>query len=251
MAFNWTVKKQLSYLAFFFLIAAVVAAVVFLKVTSPTCFDGKQNQNEEDIDCGEICNKKCLGEIREPIVSWVKAFGIGEDKYEAIALVKNPNLFLYASIKYQFKFYAKNNILVSIKEGETYLNPGEDFPVFETGIFINGQAPSEASFEIKGIKWERLEKNRPQLLISKKEFINSEPFPRLDVVVNNTSVSAVGDIYSVAVLYDRDKNAVGASATIIDNISGGGSEQLSFTWPKLFPGEPASIEIFFRTDLRE
>jgi hypothetical protein len=218
---------------------------------APTCFDNKQNQGEEGIDCGGPCKKQCLGEIKEPLVLWTKFFKIGQEKYDAIALIENPNLFLgLPSVKYQFKLYDKDNALIVSKDGETFINPGETFPIFETNIAAGQRVPQRAFIELeKNLKWERIEKEKPQLVVSKKQFSNLPPFPRLDAVIDNKSISSLDNIFSVAILYDKEKNAMAVSATKIDNLQGGASGNISFTWPQPFSEEPSLIEIFLRTSL--
>lgn len=253
MAIEWTTKRQLTYLAVLLLVIVIVIVIVFIMAAAPTCFDAKQNQNEEGVDCGGPCPKKCLGEIKEPIILWSKFFKIKEGRYDAVSLVQNQNIFLFVpSVKYQFKLYDKNNILIAVREGETFLNSGETFPIFETNIDVGNRVPERVFIEIeKNIQWQRLdkEKEKPQLVVSRKEFLNIEPFPRLVAAVSNKSIFNVENISAAAILYDKDKNAKGASVTKIDSISGGGSYEAVFTWPSPFSEEPAVSEIFLRTEL--
>lgn len=255
MAIPWTAKKQMTFLAIFLLVIVIVIAIVFTKVTAPTCFDAKQNQKEEGIDCGGPCPNKCLGEIKEPIVFWSKVFKIREGRYDAVSLVQNPNIFLFVpSVKYQFKFYDKNNILIAVREGKTFLNSGETFPIFETNINVGSRLPERVFIEIeKNIQWERLDKERekPQLVVSRKEFLNIEPFPRLFVTIANKSIFNVDNVSAAAILYDKDKNAKGVSVTKIDFIPAGESYGAVFTWPSPFSEPPALSEIFLRTELND
>lgn len=254
MAVSWTTKKQMTFLAIFLLVIVIVIVIVFTKATAPTCSDGRQNQKEEGIDCNGPCPKKCLGEIKEPIVFWTKVFKIKEGKYDAVSLVQNPNIFLFVpSVKYQFKLYDKNNILIAVREEETFLNSGETFPIFETNIDVGSRIPERVFIEIeKNIKWERLDKERekPQLVVSRKDFLNIEPFPRLFVGVSNKSIFNVDNISAAAILYDKDKNAKGVSVTKIDSIPAGGSYEAVFTWSAPFSEEPALSEIFLRTGIK-
>lgn len=251
MAIPWTAKRQLLYLGIFLIIVFIIAFFIWANATKPTCFDNKQNQKEEGIDCGGPCEKKCLGEIRNLIVLWSKFFDISENKYDAVALVKNPNAFLaLPSLKYQFKFYDKNNILIAIKEGETFITPAETFPIFETNIDTSSRIPSRVFIEFEeNLKWERREKEKLSLVVSQKEFFNEPPFPRLVINLENKSIAPVEDIFLAAVLYDEDKNAQGASVTKVDSISSQSSQKVVFTWPELFSEKPASIEVFFRVGL--
>ena len=61
MAISWAAKKQLTYLLFALVAVAGLIAAIWLNITAPSCTDGKQNQDEQGIDCGGVCAKECLG----------------------------------------------------------------------------------------------------------------------------------------------------------------------------------------------
>jgi hypothetical protein len=251
MIIPWTAKRQIIY---FFIFAFVVSIIVFFiwsGITKPTCFDNKQNQSEEEVDCGGPCKKECLGDVKELIVLWSRFFETSKEKYDVAALVKNPNLFLsVSSLKYQFKIYDKDNILIAVKEGETFITPGETFPIFETNVDVGLRTPGQAFIEFeKSPQWERTEKEKSSLVVSKKQFFNEPPFPRLIITLENKSVSVINNISVATAIYDKDKNAKGVSLTAVDSIAGESSQEIVFTWPRLFDEEPSSIEIFFRTGL--
>lgn len=250
MPIPWTAKKQLIFFVIFALIIAAVLILVWLALSKPSCFDNKQNQDEEGIDCGGPC-EPCLGEIKNLITVWSKPFELESGRYDAAALVENPNLFLaLPSLKYKFKLYDSDNILVAVRQGETFINPGEQYVIFETDINTGERVPARAFVEFKeNPKWKRIEKEKPRLVVSKKIFINKPPFSRLIAEIDNKTLFALSNISAVAVLYDGEENAIAASATKIDSISGNSSRQLVFTWPKPFSEEPVSSRIFLRTDL--
>lgn len=251
MAISWTARKQVTYFFVFLIVISAATYFIWRGVTKSTCFDNKQNQGEEGIDCGGPCEKKCLGEVKELIVLWSKFFETSEGKYEVAALVKNPNLFLsVASLDYQFKIYDKDNILIAAKKGETFITPGEIFPIFETGIGVGLRIPSKVFVEFENNPgWQIIEKERPSLIVSQKQFFNTPPFPRLIITLENKSISAANNISVSAVLYDKDKNAKGISLTVVDSIAGESSQEVTFTWPQPFSEEPSSIEVFHRTGL--
>lgn len=250
MLIPWTVKRRSVYLAVFLLVIFIIIGFIWLRIIKPTCVDNRQNQGEEGIDCGGPCESKCLGDIQELIVAWARILEVSSGEYEAVAMLQNPNLYLaLPDFKYRFKVYDKNNVLISVKEGETFINPGETFPIFEIGFDAGERAPSKVFIEFdKDLRWERIEKEKIPLIVSKKQFSN-EPFPRLSAVVENKVIDDAKDIYAVAILYDENKNAIGASATILDLVRGGSSEEIVFTWQHLFNQEPFSSEIFFRTEI--
>jgi len=249
MAIPWTVKKQLTFLSVFILIVAAGMLLVFISLNKPTCFDGKQNQAEEGIDCGGPC-QPCLGKIRDIIVVWSKVFKLDNGKYEAAALIRNPNLSLALPfVKYKIKLYDRKNILVAVREGETFINPGGEYVLFETNIDAGERSPVKAFVEFdKNLKWKKIEREIPQIVVSNKSF-TPLPSPRLSAEISNTSIFPIEGIFAAAVVYDKDGNAVAVSSTKIKSIKGKSSYPVVFTWPTPFEKEVVSSRIFLRVNL--
>lgn len=250
MAISWTAKKQLF--VFFIVCAVIIIAVLLflLSLGNPTCFDGRRNQGEKGIDCGGPC-EPCVGEVKNLIIHWSKIFKLKNGNYEAAALIDNPNLFAgLPSLKYKFHIYDEKNVLIAIKSGKTFINPDERFLIFETSIEVGERIPKHAFLEFEGRpEWKRIEKEKPQIVVSKKQFFNSEPFPKLIIGINNKSLFSAENIFLAAVLYGKDQNAKAVSVSKIDYIGGGSSKEAVFTWPEVFLEEPASSEIFIRVSL--
>lgn len=250
MAISWAVRKQFSVL---FVIAAVIIAAALLilfSLNNPTCSDGKKNQGEENIDCGGPC-EPCVGEIKNLIVHWSKAFKLKDGKYEVVSLVENPNIFAgIPSVKYKFNIYDNKNVLIAVKSGETFINPDEKFLIFEDNLDIGEKTPKYVFLEIDTVaKWKRIENEKFQLVVSQKQFFNTEPFPRLIIKIDNKSLMPAENILLSAVLYDSRQNVIAASASEIDYLPGDSGKETVFTWPEIFSEEPSSIEILFRNDM--
>src|SRR3989344_6654280 len=78
--------KRLFYGAIF--AAFWIAMVIIINLGSsrevPTCFDGRQNQEEEKIDCGGPCTPCVLKDLKQLIVGPVEIVPVGEDHTTAI-----------------------------------------------------------------------------------------------------------------------------------------------------------------------
>lgn len=251
MLVPWIIKRQTAYFLIFLFLALAVFGLAWLNINFSSCFDGKQNQKEKGVDCGGPCKKTCLGDIKNIIILWAQVFPAGNGFYDAVAVVDNPNLRLSSpEVFYRFKIYDIQNTLIASRSGHTFINPGEKFSVFESGIETNGKIPARAFIEFQPIEWEFLNKERHQLVVSGKEFVNN-PKPSLRTFISNKSYLAEKNIEAVAFLYDEHGNAKAASASHIDYLAGGGSAEIVFTWPESFSQEPFSSEIFFRTGLAD
>jgi len=246
----WTVRKQFKIIFLLLLIIGIIGGVFLYFLIRPTCLDGKQNQGEKGIDCEGPCSAQCLGEIKPMVVVWVKPVEVGNGKYDAVALIENPNLFLGArSVDYQMKIYDKSNIMLGVRTGKTFVGPGERFVVFEASLSVGNKIPQSATIDFGGnIKWEKITRDENSVVVVGKNFTN-DGFARLKTTISNKSFLPVKNIFISAILYDKDKNIIGASSSKIDYIAGEASQEAAFTWPKKFEVEPDSIEVLLRTGL--
>ncbi len=239
---------------FFIVLGAIVFIAgffIYRALPAPTCIDQKQNQGEEDIDCGGPC-KPCIRQPKDIVKIWSRIFEIKEGVYDAVALVENPNLFYVMPLfKYTFQLYDSRNVLVGIKEGQGFLGPQDKFIILEPAINVGGRKPTRVEIEIEPLSdWQYLSKKKPALIVSDKRFFNT-PFPLLEVDISNQSVFPISNIQIAAVLDDEKGNTVGASVTELDTIAGESKRTVTFTWPKPFLEELSSNNsgIFIRMDL--
>lgn len=245
---EWRIKKKLSV---FFVVAGVAALSIFLYVykslPSPNCTDNKQNQSEEGIDCGGPC-EPCVVAPKDIITLWTRVFELKGGVYEVASLIQNPNLFYgLPKVKYVFRLYDEQNVLVAVEGGETFIGPQDKFVIFATDIKTGTRKPQKADVEIAYIsKWQFFEQKMLPLVVSQKKFSNT-PFASLEAKLMNSSLGVVQNVEAAAVLYNKDGNVFGASLSKIDSIEGQSSRRVIFTWPYSFPVEPVSSEIFTRT----
>jgi len=246
---SWASQRQLLYLliAILILVAVAVGGFFYFKPQA-TCFDDKKNQDELGVDCGGVCGS-CLGETKEIITLWSNVFPLGNGVYEIASLVRNPNFFAgLPQVKYTFKLYDDNNILIAVREGKTFFNPNEDYLIFETGISVGERTPRRVFIEFDNLNWKRIERERLQIAVSEKSFDNSI-FPILKARITNKTLSIASDIEAAAILFDDEDNAIGVSVTRVGALSSESSQLLSFTWPHQFTVEPASSKILIRSNL--
>lgn len=247
MAISWTTKKQLTFFLGFLAVVAAGAGITAYFLLRPTCLDNKQNQGEAGIDCGGPCATKCIGNPKEMNILWTRAMEISPNKYDLAALVNNPNTNLGASkVSYQFRAYDKENILIGSVDGQTFINPGDRFVVFSPN-FEAKKIPNRAFLKFDTIKWKIVSQPDQKLFVVGKNFTN-QPMPILKAAISNTGIPAIQNIFVSVVLYDKEKNILGANSVRMDGIEGGETRDAVFTWPKPFSEEPDSIEVLLRTN---
>src|SRR4030042_1047573 len=112
-----------GYLAVFFLIGFLIYNSHFKP--APTCFDGKQNQNETCVDCVGPC-ASCEIRTLSPLEAiQIKRFS-GDNQAVVTAEVKNPNLNWGADqFSYTFDVYGKNGAKIKSIAKTSFIYAGE------------------------------------------------------------------------------------------------------------------------------
>ena len=234
MPFSWRAKRQLTFLGIFAVVVILVLTTLIFAFRSP-----------------KPQAPPPLGTPQNLIIFWTRFFQIAPGHWEVASFIENPNLLLGTDrLIYRLRLYDQNNILLALREGETFANPREKFLIYEPDLETFQRLPARATIEFSDISWKRIEKERPQLLVARKNFENV-PLGRLRAVIQNQSLFQVKDIYFAAILTDKDANALGVSLARADQILGEGEYQVVFTWRQAFDPPPETIEVLARTNLTE
>lgn len=246
---SWSAKRKAAYLATFTIVFLVSAIAVFFLIfyRKPTCFDGKQNQNEAGIDCGGNCEKVCSFQAVSPNILWARTFKVSTGVYNSVAYVENPNREGSASnVPYVFRIFDDRNILIKEAKGRINIPAGKIFPVFEAGVLTGNRIPKYTFFEFeKDPNWVA-ESGDGSISISvlSHNLANTFTSPKLEATLFNPSLEDAFNVDVVAIVYDIAGNAIASSRTIVDKIAKEESEKAVFTWPEPFSGEAVKVEIF-------
>lgn len=243
---SWSRRRQLMYLSIFSVIVlAILAIIYYVSKPVPTCFDGKQNQDELGVDCGGSCAVACASQITPLTVWWTRVFDAGNGTYDAAALVENQNAkFGTGDIAYVIRLFDKDNVLLAERSGTTFFSPQEKFVIYEAGIDTGVKIPTHAFLYFGNqAVWEKATYQALPLAFGAKDYSNS-PQPRLATTLTNTSLNSLHQVAVVAVLSDADGNAVAASQTVVDVLAAGETKNLNFTWPTSFSPEPTVRDVY-------
>lgn len=250
---SWATTRKTAYTLGMILFFAVIAASVYFSqyYKQPTCTDGKQNGNEEGVDCGGSCAVTCPANVANPIILWSRAFPVSRGIYNAVAYIENPNVNLGVKmVMYRFKLYDENNVLVAERVGKAFIAPNERFAIFEPRFNTGERIPKRAFFEfIQFSDWTKLDKAMPKILVRGAKISNIDTSPRVDATLKNGTIVDISNINVVAIAYDINDNAMAVSATLVDKLKADSSYDLVFTWNLPFPSFPSRVEIIPRVDL--
>lgn len=253
MESSWASARKTAYtisaVMFFIVIGVGIYFLHYYK--APTCTDGKQNQNEEGVDCGGSCAVTCAASVADPIILWSRTFPVTHGLYNAVAYIENPNSNLGVKmVTYRFKLYDEQNILVAERVGKAFIAPNERFAIFEPRINTGERIPKRTFFEfIKFSDWTKLNKEMPKILVRGEKFSNINVSPRVDATLQNGTIIDIAGINVVAIVYDKNDNAMAVSSTQVDKLKADSSYDVAFTWDVPFPSEPSRVEIIPRVDL--
>ncbi|MFC1801871.1 hypothetical protein ACFLY7_00305 [Patescibacteria group bacterium] len=244
---NWATRRRLIYLSILTLVLLVILSIpmLFYFYEAPNCTDGKQNQDEQGIDCGDVCKNLCSSQVTDLNIFWSRVLKVSDGIYNAVALVENPNLNASAlNVPYVFKLYDDRNILVYEREGKVSVPAHKTFPVFESSIITSERIPVRAFFEfIENPNWFVSEEKNLNLNIKNKILSGEDTKPRLEVTLENQSSSAINNLDITAIVFDINDNAIASSKTFVQLIKKNSEYPLVFTWQESFTESVAKTEI--------
>ena len=146
---SWAGRRQFIYSFGFLIFILGLLTVLFYPIfyKAPSCMDGKKNGNESGVDCGGSCLQYCSDQVSSPIILWSRIFPVSGSKYNLISYIENQNINAgVPKIGYQFKVYDGNNVLITTREGVTFVEPNGRTAIFEPGLNMGNRVPRRTAF---------------------------------------------------------------------------------------------------------
>ncbi|MCA9366371.1 VWA domain-containing protein [Candidatus Kaiserbacteria bacterium] len=242
----WAFKRQLIYGTFFTTLFILLVVFLYFRYfyNPATCFDGSLNGDELAIDCGGSCVRICPFEVSDPVVKWSRSFEIRSGLYNAVGYVENMNREASTkAIPYTFKLYDADG-LITERSGTTVLPPDNVYPIFAGRIDTGGRTPTRTFLELGEAElWQPSPLGREQFTVVDRSLSGADSEPRLDAVIENTSLEEAREVEVVATIFDQNGNALTASETFVDNFAPRSKKQVVFTWPEPIATTLRSCEV--------
>ena len=209
-------KRITIALIFLFIIAVASWGIISLSKNGPqikaTCYDEKQNQGEEGVDCGGPCAVECN---KIDILS-VKYIYIKDGLYSVVAEVRNLDQNRGAdNIPYTFELLNSAGEVASKESGSTFILPNQKKYIIEPRL-ESSQSVSRArlSFQDIVVDWQRVDEKfqSPFLVIRDKEYriLGNEPgYSQASGVVINKSNLGFEAVKAEVVVFDGEGEIVG------------------------------------------
>ena len=245
-------KKQIIISVIFVTIFLVIISLIFYAFKpKPSCFDKKLNQNEEGIDCGGVCAKKCEVVAKENIQVEKSGFvesGV-ENSYDLYAQVYNPNEF-FGSNEFKYDFVMKNSAgqQISLKSGTAFILPGEKKYIIENNI-ISKEALGQIDLIISDAKWIEFTANyyqKPDIKVINKsydEITGGVGFSEAKGLLKNDSQFDFTTIKVQIILTDSAGAILALNSTVMNTVKSGENRDFRAFWPNKFPGNVGNMEV--------
>ena len=257
---SWRTKQQFKYLIFVVgIVLTIIAVILFFSLNRPgSCFDGVKNNDETGIDCGGSCSRICPFEVSEIVVNWSRALKVREGVYDVAAFLENPNFDAgIKKVSYSFKLYDAKNVLTGEREGSTYINPGERFVIYESGIEtgVGTRVPRRTFFEFEGeLAWvDKVTPRESEIIARDTSFeLPRQPgggSPKVKTTLISRATKDIRNLDVVALLFDEDENLIDASRTIVSRILSGESKDITILLSPETTQIPDRVDIFSRRNM--
>lgn len=242
----WAFWRRVQYGSAFTLFWALIFGYVYAiyLYQPPTCFDGSQNADERGVDCGGSCVRICNFDAVTPTVAWARAFPGNTGLYNVVAYIENRNRVAAApEMRYTISLYDSGG-LITERSGVTILPPNGLYPVFEDRIDTFGRVPSQTFVELEAPElWLPAPDAPEQFTVTDRALSSADFRPRLDASIYNNSIEEARSVEVIATIFDRDGNALTASRTFVDDLSGLEEQDMVFTWPNPIAKTLKSCEV--------
>jgi hypothetical protein len=251
---SWATKQRTK----FFLVVGGVGFVIFSlyilinMYKSPTCFDFKMNQDEVGVDCGGVCSLMCDSQILPLNTVWVRSFEAGPGFWSAFAYIENQNVQAEVrEVSYRFSLFDRSNNLIVAKEGKTFITQDTLLPLFLSRLEVGDAQPYKTTFEwLEPLVWHRSGAVY-SVALEEQELKNVESQPEIHAVLVNKEPYPLKDIEVVALVYDKDENAIAVSKTYVDSVSARGRSNIRFVWSTPFEKEAKRWQLIARVPKQE
>lgn len=251
MAMEKRDKKRLFIIAAY---AVIFVGIIFLIYQwtrpAPDCFDGKQNQDEQGIDCGGMCAKKCPIVARENLI--VRQTGYVESgiagSYDIYAEVANPNSSV-GSGNFIYKFSVKNSAgeIMAEPAGTSFILPADKKYIIETNVAVK-DIPASVELSVSDPQWVETSDayEKPELKVVSKnynEITSGIGFSEATGLLKNESPFSFSFIDLRIILENEDGKIVALNSTRMNTVNAGENRDFRVSWPNRFSGSASKMDV--------
>lgn len=252
-------RKQLIIISIPIIILGLIGFGIYWRYWRPvpTCFDNIQNQQEESVDCGGPCISCERLTIKDIQVSWIKYLSLGNNYYDVVAKITNPNPnFGLSQINYIFKIYDSSGELLKEQKGTSFILPDQEKYLVEAGLTLSGTV-SRVDLTIEKTApefWQKINADYrpPNIYVSNKEFKaleNQLGVSQASGLIKNDSAFDFDKIIVSIILFDDANQIIGVNRTEAWTVLAGEERYFSALWFTPLNSQVASMDMRAETNL--
>lgn len=244
------VQKRIVIVLVYFALFGLMG-LFFYQIFKPeeTCFDKILNQNEEGVDCGGRCAKKCETLSAKDLIvgktGLVESSVFGE--YDFYGTVSNSST-AYGSDRFNYRIVFKDasGAVLTEKSGESYILPGEEKYIIENNIPM-GAVPVSAELLISDPHWVEFVDyyKKPDLKIvnlSYNKITSGIGYYEVKGLLENESPFDFSVIKVKVILRDQSGKIIALNSTAMGTVLSGENRDFRVFWPGRFSGEVGDVE---------
>ena len=200
---------------------------------TPTCFDGRKNGDEVEVDAGGGCPRIPLQNITPPQVVWAESFLIAPGQYNAIAYIENNNAQATTQDQnYTFTFY-HNDQPIGTSRGVTALPADSVYPVFVGRVEIDDLPVTRVEAELETTREWYVDRHiRQPFRTVDTDLRDVDTKPRLYAAVENLTLADLYNVEVVATIFNDLGKPVTGSQTFLEYLPAQSTSDVVFTWPQ-------------------
>ncbi len=242
--------KQFVYGSIFLTLAiSLIFGGYFLLVRpAPSCFDKRQNQGEEGVDCGGVCEQFCYPAVVKPITKTgdAKIFSIDERRSNVLVEVQNANTSLAAKrFEYTLRFYGEDGIQIDTVSGESFIYAEEVKYVLYPSVSIPRRNINRVDFEVTNVEWASSEAfKKPNVSIQDQAVRVVGREIRVTGTVVNQDLRTLPNVEIVALFYGTFRQIAGASRAEVEEVGVDERRQFTVIYPESSIIVPENAKVF-------
>lgn len=243
----WEFKRKIIY-ALVTIVTLTTFFVLYFRSTffpDPTCFDGKKNGFEVNVDCGGACDFMCKEDVKPLTVVWAKAVKASNTTYDLVALVTNTNIDNAShNIDYTFSLYDETGGLMQTFKGSTIAPLDGKFPLIIQNISLQ-KSPKNVLVSLQdGPHYKVLESpTSPTVKILDRRY-EAGLIPRVYATVANTKRIDIFNLPVRVLLFDINDNVYAVGQTFIESLPKEGVQEIIITWNGALLHPPTRIGVY-------
>ncbi len=252
---EYRTAKQLVYGGIYLAVFLWIAFWFYFLIVkpAPSCFDKKQNQNEEGVDCGGVCARFCVPENLGPVsvVDEISIFYPIPDKATVLTRIKNPNASHGASVSYLITLYNSQDQPIMSVPQEAILYPSQVRYVIVPSVDLSeiSSPIARAQLHFQKIDWQPAELfHQPQVTVRDQEVSREGNFVQVKGNITNDDLVDVPEATAVAVFFNQFRIPIGAAKTDLSQLGSGETREFTIVHPMLPGLMRERTQVFVMTD---